>query len=79
MASEKKIFKVFPIISLGNLIMATRVPSQSALKPYAAFLMMIYMKFDYRCSTDFIKCDKMATDHWPTSISHEPLAQVIVQ
>ena len=39
MVSEIEIFKVFPKISLWVLYvaMATRVPIQSAKKPYAAF------------------------------------------
>ena len=39
MALEKKIFKVFPSISLWEqyVSMATRVPIQSAKKTYAAF------------------------------------------
>ena len=38
MVSEKKIFKVFPIISLWELYvaMATRIPIRSAPKSYAA-------------------------------------------
>ena len=57
MDSEKKIFKVFPIISLWELYvaMATRVPIQSAQNPLYRLspnLMMLYMKFDPNWPTD---------------------------